>query len=427
MGTETLTGDLKSQWLKMNLEVSIISSFVFTGMFSSGEFDSVRERLEKKHPGNTIGFDAYVFLESDTKYLLEELHGSWDGRKSAIQFLASVDNESGLKATELAKKLLSKTRKKPVALTTFLPEISQCLEDGKDKTVLNAVRNLFSIAVAIGASDGKPPIVQMVAGNMLDDVRIQPESNVQENIAKSEAKASTPKKKKRNSFYVVSSDELAAYERILGRIATCLNELRESLGSNQQEAFNNLRIAFELEPGPLYLLDGPASIVRFCQLIENHEDPLIKKHVGFNLDVAHWWLKEIEPRFLEEPFQYLKDTATNIDPMIFDNPEPNLKSRIFHSHISGHSRRAHFGDISISLMSEEDKVKYVYWLAALSKLQRDSGFSGYVSLEFEAARSRDCVIDSASELIQLIAKAEHPLPPNPYSKKKPRLRKTNVE
>ena len=65
----------------MNLEISIISSFVFTGMFASGEFDAVKERLEKKHPSHTIGFDAYVFLESDTKYLLEETHGSCDGRK----------------------------------------------------------------------------------------------------------------------------------------------------------------------------------------------------------------------------------------------------------------------------------------------------------------------------------------------------------
>ena len=173
----------------------------------------------------------------------------------------------------------------------------------------------------------------------------------------------------------------------------------------KRQALEQLRIAFELEPGPLYLLDGPISVVRFCHLIDRHADPAIRKHIGFNLDVAHWWLKNIKPSFLDQPLKYLEaEIPSAKDDPIFKKDPPRIRERIFHSHISGHSRRAHFGDISLTMLSESDRQSYIEWLSALDALSKDEGseFSGYVSLEFEAARSRSCVVDSVCELFRMV-------------------------
>ncbi len=95
------------------------------------------------------------------------------------------------------------------------------------------------------------------------------------------------------------------------------------------------------------------------------------------------------------------------DDPIFSKPAPDIRSRIFHSHVSGHSRRAHFGDISLAMLSDDGRSDYIQWLSKIGQLADDvdNKFSGYVSLEFEAARSRDRVVDSACELFRMMDEA----------------------
>ena len=207
-------------------------------------------------------------------------------------------------------------------------------------------------------------------------------------------------------------EKTAQIDELIEKKRALLDRLAEKFNNQEKElaTVHSLRIAFEMEPGPLYLLDGPRSLLRFCHLIESHTSPLVRKCVGFNLDIAHWWLKNITPDFLDQPYQFLDRRSPNNEPSVtaFGHAAPNLKNRIFHSHISGHSRRAHFGYISLTRMVEEDKQLYCQWLTKLIELVQQDGsrFSSYVSLEYEAARNLQCVIESADELVNLLAQAQ---------------------
>ena len=59
-------------------------------------------------------------------------------------------------------------------------------------------------------------------------------------------------------------------------------------------------------------------------------------------------------------------------------------------------------------MVEEDKQLYCQWLTKLIELVQQDGsrFSSYVSLEYEAARNLQCVIESADELVNLLVQAQ---------------------
>lgn len=369
-------------------------------MLSNDEFSDLAKVVAETFPNQKLDLDAYFFMEGDIRYLLKG-SGS-EERLPALHFLGNAIDE---KLEEIVQCVLrSSGSRAPVALTSFLPEISQYVHREAEQRIVSAIVGLFKLAVQIGMSSGQTPVVQMVAGNMLDRVdRRKKSSKTNQKNNGQELK----QKPQRNRFYIVEADENASYEMVLRRLSECFEILhREFEGQTKKLiALEQLRIAFELEPGPLYLLDGPMSVVRFCHLIEQHPDPLIQKHVGFNLDVAHWWLKNIKPEFLDRPLDYLaaEIPSSKGDP-IFQKAPPSIRDRIFHSHISGHSRRAHFGDISLTMLSKNDRDSYLQWLSALDALSEDedTDFSGYVSLEFEAARSRTCVVDSICELFRMV-------------------------
>lgn len=391
----------------MSLDISIISSFAPKGVLTSDHFQQVKEAVQQSRGGITIGLDAYMFMEADAAHL----DSGNPNRHSAFQFLSKKSSDS---APDIAKQLLSKSGSSPlVALTSFLPEISQYANDTDESSIVDAISGLLEIAVHIGAASGNTPVIQMVAGNMLKRIEPEQETNDKKTKELEDAKNSNGESElHRSRFFIVAADENDSYRVILNRLALSLDRLAEKFNNQEKElaTVHSLRIAFEMEPGPLYLLDGPRSLLRFCHLIESHTSPLVRKCVGFNLDIAHWWLKNITPDFLDQPYQFLDRRSPNNEPSVtaFGHAAPNLKNRIFHSHISGHSRRAHFGDISLTRMVEEDKQLYCQWLTKLIELVQQDGsrFSSYVSLEYEAARNLQCVIESADELVNLLAQAQ---------------------
>ena len=347
-----------------DLQVSLISSYATSGIWGDRSFREFTDQLDETRLGDrTVSPDLYLFMEPDVQYWLKQFGYTDNQRMSAIQFLADLSDENIQAIVTSMETNLDSVQ--PIAITTFLPEISLSYETKRAELVDRAILRLLKIAVAIGQKFGKTPVVQMVAGSVIDRIRSQFSSS-----------------KKREEFYVLKTHERECFVRILDRLSWCFGKLN----SEPSENFDQLKVAFELEPGPLYLLDGPKSIVRFCDLIEDHACPHVKQKVGFNLDIAHWWLKNISPEFLDE--------------------YPRVQKRIFHSHIAGHSKRAHFGDISLTEMLTVDKPAYSKWLKALSKLPSEDGFSGYVSVEFEAARNSEAVLDSVNELFRLLDEPE---------------------
>jgi sugar phosphate isomerase/epimerase len=107
----------------------------------------------------------------------------------------------------------------------------------------------------------------------------------------------------------------------------------------------------------------------------------LDRRIGINLDIAHFRMANISVQQVER--------------------FPELLSRIKHSHISGHHRSAHFGDIS--LMALNDPSDFVPWLQLLDSIRKSQkDFSGVVSLELEAVKSKDDVESAIGELLDLL-------------------------
>ena len=148
----------------------------------------------------------------------------------------------------------------------------------------------------------------------------------------------------------------------------------------------DIAVALELEPGPLYCLRDYATLSSIAKTLE--EDGDLSPCVGFCLDIAHWNQTDIGKKR--------------------DQVEANaaITNRIVHAHVSGHHAKGHFGDIPLLDLGKEDDIRP--WLKLLSGLGRRDvkypAYSGYVSLEYEAAKSRRLVIESLASLMDLMGR-----------------------
>jgi len=145
-----------------------------------------------------------------------------------------------------------------------------------------------------------------------------------------------------------------------------------------------VRLALELEPGPYFVLPDEAALRQIAGRLKG--DRVLHSRVGFNLDIAHWRLAKV-------PVPSDSDTT--------------LKERVVHAHLSGHHRRAHFGDIpplDLNAASDFDPWLDLLEGIALSTQAREAspGFSGYVSLEAEAAKNVEIVQQSVRQLVALL-------------------------
>jgi len=109
--------------------------------------------------------------------------------------------------------------------------------------------------------------------------------------------------------------------------------------------------------------------------------------VGVNLDIAHWRLaRDITPE------------------LVWDTPV--VRNRIVHAHIAGHHRCSHLGDLPLRDLNQPEDFRP--WLDLVDRIASDwrdpllPQFSGYVSLEMEAAKARGLVSDSTQDLAGLL-------------------------
>jgi len=365
----------------MALNVSLITSYVTSGVAipPATEFHShYREKVlrvfsSENYGGHVIGADFYSFMKRDAGFWWDYFGRKRIGDLSAIQLLAEINDremevlvQEMLTAVEIAGSKL-------VALTSFIPEVN--LADDV-KRADDAVQGLMKIALEIGRqAKAPPPVVQMVAGSSVGNI-------VEVNKNKDDGKSENDEKSSKR-FEVRIADRSQAMSRILRRMSRCLKYIEVNYETRFASQLDDLRIAFELEPGPLFLLHDWESIIDFCELVENSECQLVKQKVGLNLDIAHWWLANISVAQVSSA--------------------PKILDRVFHSHVSGHSKRAHFGDISLKRLMPDEKEEFIDWLSLLIDHAESSvDYSGYVSVEYEAAKSSDLVVESVNELIQML-------------------------
>jgi sugar phosphate isomerase/epimerase len=138
----------------------------------------------------------------------------------------------------------------------------------------------------------------------------------------------------------------------------------------------SVRIALELEPGPIFTMNDENSIGHVLRHLRQGDQ---LKRVGFNLDIAHWRMAG------------------------FGKPQlalAGMSDRIWHAHLSGHHPHAHFGDLaplSINVIAD-----YREWIDFLAELpQGDEKYSGVVALEIEAIANFNMLCQALADARQL--------------------------
>lgn len=356
------------------LTPSLITSYSLSGILgpttaSDEALRSFREARDHKLP---IGADIYLMMESDVTPWCKH----WGLERSpAVEFMANMTDSQLDAFCAHVTELMRRHGAQPVAATSFIAEISNKRPDLNPDGFVNTVWGK-SICTLIRMADrlqAEQPatVIQIVVGSVIDQFIVDDRSKV-------------PR------FTVSSRDRDDLMSVTLNRLAACLAKVVNGHGIRS----DRIRIAMELEPGPLFLLRNLASLERFASAIERHPSPLVRECVGFNLDVAHWWLcRDIRP----------------------DSDLPgSIRSRIFGAHISGHSSRGHLGDWGLDKLearaqgggvAKSQRDAYLDWLRFLADENRTPNASNFVSIELEAASPDEDVFASIRTLEAWLTKA----------------------
>lgn len=353
-----------------HLSPSLITSYNLSGVLGPSQPETNDFSAFVNPLSNTvdIGADLYLMMEPDVRKWCEY----WGIEQlPAVDFLAQLEDRM-VDFLEILKTKLDKVGIKVVSATSFIPEISnkndRVNHDYTNTSWGKALIAIFQIANTL-QSHRDQTVVQMVAGSVLDQFRVT-------------------EKDGGHRFSVNTRERTALISLVLDRLSQCLQA-----ASKKGVDTNRLRIALELEPGPLYLLQNRKSLEEFSRAIDGHRCGLVKKCVGFNLDIAHWWL--------------CRDLTTQ------DDVADHVRQKIFGGHIAGHSPRGHFGDLSLTNLvaraqrdrfAQEQLEAYKMWLRFLADASSTPNAAGHVSLELEAAKPNEDVSSS----LQLLRKWVNP-------------------
>lgn len=343
---------------RLPLQPALISSYM------TGEVLSPQEKVARRallpycaeNYGANCAAELYLFMEPDARRWRRRLRREKcqrdDGKNStlsALEFLSELSQDEVVKIAQVLYHRFMSVNSLPIGIASFLAQINSRLDANRGDQVVAAFSTLLWFADELSKLAGRPVVVELVAGSLVEKVQASDDNRWEA------------------SLYA----EATARRRVLEMLKVAMDRSRLSLDRLPQ-------IALELEPGPLFLLNDTRQLESFAGDIAT-ADPRVAAKVGFNLDIAHWWLEGIGPEYLRE--------------------HPVVAERIIHAHIAGHSKRGHFGDVSLSAMQARDAGDFKQWLRYLRDETGDR-FSGYVSVEYEAARSAEVVISSVQTLMR---------------------------
>lgn len=335
------------------LRPAVISSF------RTREVTEVRSRW----PDDPLpGVDLYVFMQAEVNQWLaahEQPGGPPNGPNYAVKAMAELADDQGA-IDEWAGRVCESFPPKElpvVAVTSFVPEVTSPQREAYERACC-AVRFLLGMATALKREGHKDlRTVELVAGSRIAGVWPA-----------------------RGERYVATRLHADVARR---RVLSILGRVMSPYEKTPREG--RISVALELEPGPMYSLRDWQSLVDLCEEID--KDPLLSQFVGVNLDIAHWRLaRDITPE------------------QVWDTPV--VRDRIVHAHIAGHHRCSHLGDLPLGDLNQPEDFRP--WIDLLNRIATDwrdpmlPQFSGYVSLEMEAAKSRDLVTDSTKKLASLL-------------------------
>lgn len=295
-----------------------------------------------------VGLDIYSMMQSERMI---------PGDQTAEQYLSSLSQNQD-ELIDLANQIIRLTRIRGIPVTgfaTFFPMLSFPCDHKLAIQSRNALIATSVIAETMSREFEIPIVVESVCGSRMQG--LYPAT-----------RNSSGNSERRKVVVARIVGWKSAIQNVLSNCRILIEELSHKQANNQT-------FALELEPGPLFTLNSLRSIQELlsCDSLD--------RRIGINLDIAHFRMANISVQQVER--------------------FPELLSRIKHSHISGHHRSAHFGDIS--LMALNDPSDFVPWLQLLDSIRKSQkDFSGVVSLELEAVKSKDDVESAIGELLDLL-------------------------
>lgn len=318
-----------------NLKKYVMTSF-YVGGFSSSPCPPLPSGFK---------YDLYALMESEcahwcrlwSKAGRRRWKGRDNDRPSAVEFLARIN---AAETKELANAISKRFGKSNIgAISAFLPEIGYRPRFGRAKKGVKALCTLLRLAHELEKTNNLISL-ELTTGSEIRGIR---------------------HRKSDNKFVLVTNTTEKSHSYLCTNLKIAIKRTRHV----------RTKIALELEPGNFFLLRDLDTLKSLTAKLA--ENKTLSDRVYLNLDISHWRLAKIPPTEVKG----------------------QIAERIIHSHISGHHRSAHFGDIPpFALNSKEE---FQPWLNLLSNLKGgNSVYQGGISLELEAVRDQD-VLDEAIE------------------------------
>jgi hypothetical protein len=367
---------------------SLLSSFCTSGASSAHTdllaYDSGMYREEGCKSSDNIvsrvSAEVYLFMEQETKewiaefgswwrfWKMRDLSWKWRSPLNAVDFLARLDSREIDSITDRLADRFSFARSPIVAIASFVPEITRPPRQPQGSPAAQAIRNLILIAQALQQKGHPTRYVELVAGSAIEGIWM----------------AREPKEHK---FYASLLRQQEARSRLLSNLRSALREISHDKWP--------VYLALELEPGPCFVLRDWDSLLQLA--IDIEQDDTLRHRVGFNLDIGHWRIAQINCANIHS-FSHVRD-------------------RVVHAHINAHHRCAHFGDAPFvnldgSILDHNQPEDFLPWLNLLKKIaieRLDAGqlregsleFSRHVSMELEATKNNELVLRSFRKLVDL--------------------------
>jgi hypothetical protein len=304
-------------------------------------------------PDDVDAIEMYAFMQRELPLVFDH----FEAGMTAAECMKAMFNDvqaSNVVVERIKSRFLNK---RIIGFASFLPGISAPEDQGYLWQVTQEAL-MFLVQLAYAFPDCE--FVELVSGNRL------------EGIWQGQEKLSS------QYIYVAKKADFEARVKMLLRRLEPVVALSKSLAKAKGRS-RPIRLAMELEPGPLYLLneDFPC-IQRLCSMIDQSSQE-IQDLIGLNLDIAHWaFLGGIS----------IEAAASDV-----------IKKHIVHAHISD-LRKGHFQDCVVASLHSPDE--YAPWIKLLSSLDGSSKYSGFISCELECAKDQTYIDDSVAETRSLI-------------------------
>lgn len=317
-----------------------------------------------------IGCEAYLWMQPEVDRLRDMLNLA--DVNDAVDIFTRASEDEGL-VKYLSEHLLDSQNSAAqevgvIGLASFIPEIVSKPHGVDGAKGQSALRGIAKLAIHMNENGGQVRNIEVVAGSM---------------VRRTYTGYPLPVGGRSSDLYL---SRLRQKPETLGRLVSNLRDglSRDGLSGKMKES--GITIGFELEPGPLFVLRDKKALLDLTQRLSR--DNRLRGIVGLNLDIPHWRIAG----------------GDHLISWLLSEEGRVVRRRIVHAHISGHHPKAHFGDLPLdALPDQQESIKaWLDFVAAVAgegrHVKSEPAFSGFVSHEYEAAGNIDRVWHGADVL-----------------------------